>query len=43
MDAALNAAVMAQSDFAGDEFLKVLEVTVAVASGLFGCLHRIFE
>ena len=43
MDAALDTAVMAQGDFAGDEFLKVLEVTVAVASGLFGGLHSIFE
>lgn len=43
MDAALDASVMAQGDFAGDEFLKVLEVTVAVASGLFGGLHGIFE
>ena len=32
-----------QGDFNGDEFLKVLEVTVAVASGLFGGLNRIFE
>jgi len=30
MDAALDAAVMAQGDFTGDEFLKVLEVTAAV-------------
>jgi len=30
MDAALDAAVMAQGDFTGDKFLKVLEVTVAV-------------
>ena len=43
MDAALDAAVMAQGDFTGDEFLKVLEVTAAVASGLFGGLNGIFE
>jgi hypothetical protein len=43
MDAALNAAVVAQGDFTGDEFLKVLKVTVAVASGMFCGLHSIFE
>ena len=43
MDAALDAAVMAQGDFTGDKFLKILEVAAASASGLFGGLHSIFE
>ena len=43
MDAALDAAVVAQSDFTGDQFLQVLEVAATVASGLFGGWHRIFE
>ena len=36
VDSALHAAVMAQGDFTGDKFLKVVEMAVTVASGLFG-------
>src|SRR5208283_1875459 len=43
MNAALDTAVMAQGNFTGDEFLKVLKVTVAVAGGMFSGLHSIFE
>jgi len=43
MNAALDASVVAQGDFTGDELLKVLEVPLAVASGLFGGLNGIFQ
>ena len=34
---------MAQGDFTGDKFLKVLEVAAAVASSLFGGRYGVFE
>ena len=43
VDAALDAAVMAQGDFTGDEFLEELEMAAAVASGLFGGWRRHFR
>ena len=43
LDATLDASIVAQGDFTGDEFLEVLEVTLAAASGLFGGLKSIFE
>jgi hypothetical protein len=43
MDAALDAAVMAQGGFTVDKFLKVLEVAAAVASRLFGGWHGVFD
>ena len=42
LDAALDASIVAPGDFTGDEFLQVLEVTLAAASGLFGGLKSIF-
>jgi hypothetical protein len=42
-DAALHATVVAQGDFTGDKFLKVLEVAAPVARSLFGGRRRIFE
>jgi len=43
VDSALDAAVMAQGDFTGDKFLKVVEMALTVASGMFGGRHGIFE
>src|SRR5438105_9179608 len=43
VDSALDAAVVTQGDFTGDEFLEELEVTPTVASGLFGRWQGIFK
>src|ERR1700739_3185641 len=43
MDSALHVAVMAHGGFTGDKFLKVVEMAVTVASGLFGGRRGIFE
>src|ERR1700747_178542 len=43
VDSALDAAVVTQGDFTGDEFPEELEVTATVASGLFGRWQGIFQ
>src|SRR6266404_2095579 len=43
VDSALHTFVMAQGELTGDKFLEVVEMTVTVASGLFGGRHGIFE
>src|SRR5437667_5533228 len=43
LDAALHATVMAQGEFTGDKFLKVLKVAATIGSSMFGGWHGIFE
>ncbi len=43
LDAALDAAVLAQGDFTGDKFLKVLEMAAPVASGLNGIFEYVSQ